>query len=785
MNLLLKKAAAVVTAGIMAFASLGAECFAESAQVTRSRVELKLEAAVAKPTYQVKGSLGTRKIALTCSTPGATIYYTTNGAVPTTRSNVYTGSLIRIASDRKIKAIAVKDGISSPVMTKTFYVNTKYGDVTGDGNINQNDYTKLKNYLAQKTKYICKDNADCNADGRVTTKDLTVLSQFLSGKVTSLPSAGVTTIKKPSATMTKVYGGKRVELACATSGATIYYTTDGSTPTIFSLRYVGPFTVDETCTINAVAMIGNDSSALRTFTVNVGTISPVISDKSTTTEYKGELSVSLSCLTSGSKIIYTTGDTEATCPDPKVSTSALTYSQPIKITKNTTIKAYAQAKGYGDSDVYTFNYKIDPSFTITGYVWDDSPSTSTTSNGQKAATETGISLIPVYLINSNTAVKDAPVSYVQRTTTDSTGKYTFSNIESGKSYKVVFEYNYQKYRAYNTIVSGGNQALPYTTIDQIKIAYNGTYAITTAGETLINNISKYSEAVNSSYYKTYAVTSSSYSQSTDNVNLALISKNYGILDLSVSVAGQDTATNTIAVGKKLTYTFTLTNNSPMTNTNLVDADVGVYLSDSFVNLVRGQRTSTLTTNFTNMTNGYVFYSFSDFIGSGGLAPGKSVSFTIEGTVNDEPGTTIQCYAEIDGYRFSNSCYDYYSSPRTLTIGGSKKERDEAVATPIKVKEDASTTNKKINIGVQQQTIAIGSYADYTFYILNGVSINDIYISSLNTTVASYNVLPTQKLSDMLVVTVRVFGESVGISSINITLAEDTKQTYTLTTNVLL
>ena len=44
-----------------------------------------------------------------------------------------------------------------------------------------------------------------------------------------------------------------VSIADSTSGATVYYTTDGSMPTTSSKTYAGPFTINATTTINAIA----------------------------------------------------------------------------------------------------------------------------------------------------------------------------------------------------------------------------------------------------------------------------------------------------------------------------------------------------------------------------------------------------------------------------------------------------------------------------------------------------------------------------------------------------
>ncbi len=47
-----------------------------------------------------------------------------------------------------------------------------------------------------------------------------------------------------------------VTLTCATEGATIYYTTDGTTPDETSMQYYNPFVIDSTCTLKARAFKG-------------------------------------------------------------------------------------------------------------------------------------------------------------------------------------------------------------------------------------------------------------------------------------------------------------------------------------------------------------------------------------------------------------------------------------------------------------------------------------------------------------------------------------------------
>lgn len=75
-----------------------------------------------------------------------------------------------------------------------------------------------------------------------------------------------------AATVNTQNGAQMVTLTTTTSGATIYYTVDGTTPTTSSIVYEAPFLVASNLTINAIAAVSGDSIssvATKIFALNI------------------------------------------------------------------------------------------------------------------------------------------------------------------------------------------------------------------------------------------------------------------------------------------------------------------------------------------------------------------------------------------------------------------------------------------------------------------------------------------------------------------------------------
>jgi Chitobiase/beta-hexosaminidase C-terminal domain/Legume lectin domain len=149
-----------------------------------------------------------------------------------------------------------------------------------------------------------------------------------------------------------------VSMSDATAGATIYFTTNGTTPSASSSVYSGPITVGATETVQAIAIAtGFSSSAVQSavFTINLPALAPTFSVASGT--YNGAQTVTISDLTPLATIYFTTDGTTPT-------TSSSVYSGPITVGTSETVKAVAVALNLVASPVSTATYTINAANVI-------------------------------------------------------------------------------------------------------------------------------------------------------------------------------------------------------------------------------------------------------------------------------------------------------------------------------------------------------------------------------------------------------------------------------------
>ena len=245
---------------------------------------------VATPTFAPAGGTFYKSTLVTLSdtTSGATIYYTTNGTDPTTNSPVYTKAFSLTAS-ATVKALATAPGYTSSAMASASYI-------------------------------------------------------------VYLPTAATPTVAPAGGAFIK---STTVTLSDATSGATIYYTTNGTTPTTSSPVYTKAFPLTASATVKALATApGYISSAVASAsyilylpTAATPTVAPAGG-----TFINGTL-VTLSDTTSGATIYYTTNGTDPTTNSP-------VYTKAFPLTASTTVKAMARAPGFNPSTGTSASFTI-------------------------------------------------------------------------------------------------------------------------------------------------------------------------------------------------------------------------------------------------------------------------------------------------------------------------------------------------------------------------------------------------------------------------------------------
>jgi alpha-tubulin suppressor-like RCC1 family protein len=301
---------------------------------------------------------------------------------------------------------------------------------------------------------------------------------FNSMALAPLGAAAATPTFSPAAgTYTSI---QTATISCATSGATIYYTTDGSTPTTSSTKYTAPLTVASTTTINALATatgVHNSSVATATYTINLPSVAtPTFSPAAGT--YTGVQQATISCATSGATIYYTIDGSTPT-------TSSKVYSAPLSIL-TTTLKAIATKTGMANSAAASAAYNQ----SSTPQVIDDSSTSGFSTTGAwTSATASG------YLGNIHYAAASSTTSAT------ATATWTF-NTTSGTHYQVAATWNANTNRATNAPYSINNSTAIQVNQQQAPsdfIAYGaywklmGTYVATssTLPVKLANNANGY------------------------------------------------------------------------------------------------------------------------------------------------------------------------------------------------------------------------------------------------------------------------------------------------------
>jgi LysM repeat protein len=312
-----------------------------------------------------------KAVTITEATAGAVIYYTTDGSTPTASSTQYGGALW-IASSETINAIAVEKGYtnSSPV-TGTFsiapvlaspsfslaggtaaYTTAQTVSISGPAGAAIYYTTNGTAPSASSTKYT----GPITVSSTETIEAISIETGYTNSAVTSVLYTIASTTQAPTfspaaGTYTKA---QTVTISDATSGALIYYTTNGTTPTTSSTKYSAAITVSASETIQAIAVAAgypNSPATMAAYTIAPVLPTPTFSVAAGT--YTTTQTVSIMEATAGAAIYFTTNGTTPT-------TSSSVYSGPITVSANETLQAIAAGTGYTNSAAAVAAYTIAP-----------------------------------------------------------------------------------------------------------------------------------------------------------------------------------------------------------------------------------------------------------------------------------------------------------------------------------------------------------------------------------------------------------------------------------------
>ena len=160
------------------------------------------------------------------------------------------------------------------------------------GAVATNTEVTISTATADATIYYTVDGSDPNTSSSVYSTPITIDAAktikayaVKAGFPDSEIATAAYTIAAPCATPTfspaagEVEKGSTVEISCATDGATIYYTTDGTDPTTGSTEYTSAITINSATTIKAIAAkdgLANSTVATASYTVRDYTTLPFV-----------------------------------------------------------------------------------------------------------------------------------------------------------------------------------------------------------------------------------------------------------------------------------------------------------------------------------------------------------------------------------------------------------------------------------------------------------------------------------------------------------------------------
>jgi Chitobiase/beta-hexosaminidase C-terminal domain/Bacterial lectin len=412
--------------------------------------------AAAVPTFSPAGGPYTTAQTVTISdaTAGATIYYTTNGTTPTTSSSVYS-SPITVSTSETLEAIAAETGYTnSAAGTAAYTIGATLPAPTispAGGTYTASQSVTLSDATAGTTIYYTTNGTTPTTSSSVYSGAITVsASETLkaiameTGYLNSPMASAAYTIVPILPTPTFAPGAgtystsQTVTISDATPGTTIYYTTNGTTPTTSSSVYSGAITVSASETLEAIGVeTGYTNSAVATASYTISSILPAPTFSPAAGTYTASQSVTISDATVGTTIYYTTNGTTPT-------TSSSVYSGAITVSASETLEAIAVESGSANSPVASAAYIINSTLPAPTF----SPSGGTYSTSQSVTISDATPGTTIYYTTNGTTPTTSSAVYSGAITVGTSETLEAMAIETGHTNSPVGSASY-------TIGTGG------------------------------------------------------------------------------------------------------------------------------------------------------------------------------------------------------------------------------------------------------------------------------------------------------------------------------------------
>jgi uncharacterized repeat protein (TIGR01451 family) len=536
---------------------------------------------------------GLQNVSITDSTQGATIYYTTDGSAPSNASNQYFGP-ISVVSSETLQAIAVKDGYTNSAIATASYTIQAPAAATPLFSVAPGSYASAQTVsISDSTPgasiYYTTNGSTPTGSSTLYTGPIAISASATLQAIaiatnysnSAVASASYTINGQALSPVFSVPAGsyastQTVSITDATSGASLYYTTNGATPTSGSTLYTGPITVSLNETLEAIAVATNYSNsavATATYTINGSTAAPVFSIPSGS--YANSQTVSITDATQGALIYYTT---DGTLPG----SFSTVYSGPIVVSTSETLNAVALATNYNPSAITSAHYTINgpaatPVFSVPAGSYASTQSVTITDGTQGAA---------IYYTTNGSTPSNSSILY--------TGPITVSNSETLEAIAIAANYNNSAV-ASATYTINGQAATPvfsvgsgsYATAQTVTITdatQGATIYYTTNGTIPTNASTPYSGAITVSSNETLEAIAIAANYSSSAVASATFTINGPAATPVFSVAAGSYATaQTVAItdatsGASIYYTTN--GNTPTTASALYSAPITVSTSET-------------------------------------------------------------------------------------------------------------------------------------------------------------------------------------------------------------